>query len=161
MKNQVTEPYVGLSAGNDRQTIVTGISPTAARVALLLVAGIFVVLGFMVTDQGAVTSAIQEAGPDLTRLTRFMMTTKLAAALCAGGVVYWRLGAPIHLLRLALYTIPIAMMAFGPGLIWNMVYIAPGAGMIVGGIIMTVLLLWRDKAVGQRLDILIKARRDV
>ncbi len=93
------------------------------------------------------------------RLLRGMAAIKLlmAALVCAG--VAWRLGDGAGLSWLLAYACACAAMAAGPGLIWDMAHLSAGAALLHGGLLAGVLLLWRDKATGQRLGPLVPARR--
>jgi hypothetical protein len=57
------------------------------------------------------------------------------------------------------YAMAAAAMAAGPGLIWNMVHIGLGALFLHAGLVATLVMLWRDPAVAQRLSAAIAARR--
>jgi len=97
--------------------------------------------------------------PALTRLLRAMAVIKLLIAAGAGVALFWRLAAPIGPWRLIAYTAAAASMAAGPGLIWNMAHIAAGAALLHGGLLATILLLWRDPGMAQRLEGAIARRK--
>ena len=77
----------------------------------------------------------------------------------AAAVAYWRLGSPVTWTRFAFYAVAVASMAAGPGLIWDMAQVKLGALFLHGGLLATVLLLWRDPAMSTRLSSVIAARR--
>ncbi len=104
-------------------------------------------------------AAIDQAGPDLVRLMRFMAALKALLALLATGAVAWRLGAPAGAGRFAAYAAAIAAMAAGPGLIWGMAYIVAGSILLHGGLLATILLLWRDPGTAPWLASRVTARR--
>jgi len=134
-------------------------SPAAARLCLILTAAAGAGAGLVVTGQGATAHAIAAAGPDLTRLLRAMALIKMLLAGLAGAALYWRLGGPIGLARLAAYAAAGGAMAAGPGLIWDMCHVGAGALLLHGGLLATILLLWRDPATATLLDGAILKRR--
>jgi hypothetical protein len=88
-----------------------------------------------------------------------MAVLKAVMAAGAAGAVLWRLGSPVTLPWQAAYATACAAMAAGPGLICGMAHVAIGAALLHGGLLATVLLLWRDPAVGARLSAIVAARR--
>jgi hypothetical protein len=121
---------------------------------LTLVIAAFIA-GFLVTGAEATNLAIGRDGADLTRVLRFMAAIKGAIAIA----VLWRLGAAISLPWFAAYAVTCAAMAAGPGLIWGMSHVALGAVVLHAGLFATMILLWRDPAVGARLADRVAARR--
>ncbi len=117
------------------------------------------IAGYFVTSPDLASHAAAQAGPELTRLMRGMAAIKALMALGAGAAVLWRLGAPPTLPWFAAYSLACAGMAAGPGLIWNMEYLRTGAFLLHGGLFAAVVLLWRDPAMGQRLEAAIARRR--
>ena len=117
--------------------------------------------GFLVTGHQEAAAATAHAGRELTHLLRAMAGMKAIFAVGAAAVTYWRLGAPIGWGRFAAYAAAMAAMAAGPGLIWDMAGLKPGALLLHGGLLATVLLLWRDPAMANRLSASIAARRAV
>ncbi len=130
-----------------RRTLLVGITLAAAAA------------GALATSAPAATHAITDAGADLTRLLRAMaaMKTLAAAALC--WTVLWRLALPASASRLAAYALACAAMAAGPGLIWSMAHVKLGALFLHAGLLVTVVMLWRDPAMGTRLGAVIERRR--
>lgn len=124
-------------------------------VAVVLVA---TVAGFAVGAWSGPEAAIQ-AGPELVRLMRFMAALKAGLALLAVGAVVWRLRAPVVVGRFVAYAAAVAAMSAGPGLIWGMSDIVAGSALLHGGLLATVLLLWRDPGTAAWLDGLIAGRR--
>jgi hypothetical protein len=128
-------------------------SPVAARSVLLLT----VLLAAAVSVGLAGVSA--GIDPDLVRLLRAMAAIKTMMAVAAAAAIWWRLGSPIGGVRLVAYGVAVASMASGPALIWSMVHLAVGAALLHGGLFASLILLWRDPAVSQRLQSLITRRR--
>ena len=119
-----------------RVGVGTGLN--AGRLALVGAAGVAGVLGFMGGgDDGA--------GSDLVLLMRFMAGVKAAMALGAVVLVAWRMGAPMGRGTMTAYVVATAVMAVGPGLIWNMQDVAYGAMAVHGGLSAIMLIAWRDR----------------
>lgn len=116
-------------------------------------------VGFLVTDEGASAASVAQAGPELVRLMRGMALLKLTMAAVALSAVFWRLAAPIRAAWFVPYALACAAMAAGPGLIWHMDSVRTGAALLHGGLLASVILVWRDPAVSTRLSSLIAARR--
>jgi hypothetical protein len=138
------------------QTSISALAPGVARAILLAVITIAFLAGCHFTGGPA---AAAHAGPALARLLRFMAVVKAGIALAACAAVLWRLGAAITLPWFTAYAVSAAAMAAGPGLIWGMAHVAPGALLLHGGLIATVLLVWRDPAVASRLAHMVAAKR--
>ena len=134
-------------------------NPLVARSVILVVVVVALTAGFLATDTGAAAQAVSQAGPDLTRLLRAMAGLKALMAAGAACAVIWRLGAPATFGWLGFYAVALAGMAAGPGLIWDMAHVRLGALLLHGGLFATILLLWRDPAVGERLKSAIARRR--
>jgi hypothetical protein len=130
-----------------------------ARLALglLIVAAIFA--AYVATSPELAAAAVAQAGPDLTRLMRGMAAIKALMAVAAGAAVMWRLGAPVTWRWFAAYALACTAMAAGPVVIWQMQYLRLGALLLHGGLFTTVVLLWRDPAMGRRLEDAVNARR--
>jgi hypothetical protein len=88
-----------------------------------------------------------------------MAGLKALIAASAIGIMIWRLGSPIGLLRLTLYALSASATTAGPALIWTLVHVGSGAALLHGGLLVALVLLWRDPAVGARLQSVIDARR--
>jgi hypothetical protein len=140
-------------------TGILAVSPAMSRAVLLAVITIAFVAGFHATSAPASAAFIAHDDAALTRLMRFMAVVKAGLALAACAAVLWRLGTAITLARFAAYAVSGGAMVAGPGLIWGMAHVGLGALLLHGGLIATVLLLWRDPAVGSRLAALVAARR--
>ena len=83
----------------------------------------------------------------LVFLLRFMALVKAAMVLGALGLTQWRLRRPASD-RLALgYGAALAAMALAPGLIWSLAAIAPGAACFHAGLILFLVLAWRDEVI--------------
>jgi peptidoglycan/LPS O-acetylase OafA/YrhL len=136
-------------------------SPAArgrSRAALAAVVLVAAAAGFAAGAWGGPAAAAQ-AEPDLVRLMRFMAGVKALLAFGAAAAVVWRLGAPVTALRLAAYATAAAAMAAGPGLIWGMTHVVAGSVLLHGGLVATVLLLWRDPGTALWLNMVLTARR--
>ncbi len=123
----------------------------------LVVAG--VASGWVATPAALVAGAAADAGPALTTLLRGMAALKALAAAGLVAAVFWRLSAPIPRGRYVGYAAACVGMAAGPGLIWNLVHLRLGALLLHAGLLATVILLWRDPAVGTRLQTILDRRR--
>lgn len=134
--------------------------PWLAQAGLMGVAAL-AFSGVMLGGDAAETARAVAADVDLALLFRAMAGLKAVMAAVALGVVMWRLGSPIGSGRLVLYAVATAAMAVGPALIWNLVHVGWGASLLQGGFLAAVLLLWRDPVVGERLQAIIDARRNV
>jgi len=130
-----------------------------ARSLLMALAVIALTAGFLATSPAQTAYIIKMDGESLTRLMRAMAVIKLTFAGLAFAAIIWRLAAPITAGWLAGYAIATTGMAAGPGLIWGMVHIIAGAALLHGGLLLAVVLLWRDPAIGTRLAAIIQARR--
>jgi hypothetical protein len=118
------------------------LAPAASRTILLLVVAAAVAISL----RSLGSDAPVRAGSDLTNLLRFMAALKAVLAVGALAGVFWRLAAPATLSRLAVYAIASGAMAAGPGLIWGMDHVALGALLLHGGLVASIVLLWRDPA---------------
>jgi len=135
------------------------LTPSSARLILVLVACAAIAASAALTGSAASSRAVAEAGPDLTRLLRAMAGIKMLLAGLAAVAVYWRLGAATGVLRLASYAAACGAMAAGPALIWDMAHVGAGALLLHGGLLATILLLWRDPGTAAVLDRAIATRR--
>ena len=151
---------VGSRAGTASREVTPGAGATSAARALflLLICAAFAA-GFLATDAGAISRAVSNAGADLTRLLRGMAVLKALMAACTSAVVLWRFGLPVRPVRFAAYALAGAAMWSGPGLIWGMAHVGTGALLLHGGLLASILLLWRDPAVAARLTTMVAARR--
>ena len=146
------------SVGEERAPrIAASTAQVRALFVLLLVAA--VVIGFLTTSPEASAQAVVAAGEDLTRLLRAMAALKVMLALGAVLGVCWRLGAPVSAPRFAVYALACGAMALGPGLIWGMVHVRAGAVLLHGGLLVAVVVLWRDESARRRLAERIAERR--
>ena len=83
----------------------------------------------------------------LAFLLRFMAIVKGAMMLGALGLTQWRLRQPISDRLAVAYTLALAAMALAPGLIWSLAAIASGAAIFHAGLLVYLVLAWRDDAV--------------
>ena len=116
-----------------------GLRVNGGRLALAGAVAAAGVLGFLGGDDGG-------AGSDLLVLMRFMAGVKAAMALGAVALVWWRMGAPTGRGTAAAYAMAAAVMAVGPGLIWDMRHIALGAVAVHGGLSALLAVGWLDRA---------------
>jgi hypothetical protein len=150
-----------LSGAMARPSAALTLAPGPAR-ALLVVAVVAGALGgAAATGPHAATAAIRAAGPELARLLRAMAALKVLMAAPLMAAVAWRLGSVVSPGRLVADAAACAAMAVGPGLIWSLAQVKLGALLLHGGLLATVVLLWRDPAVRERLSAAIAARRTV
>ncbi len=115
-----------------------GLRVNGGRLALAGAVAAAGVLGFLSGDDGG-------AGSDLLVLMRFMAGVKAAMALGAVALVWWRMGAPVGRGAVAAYVMAAAVMAVGPGLIWDMRHIALGAVAVHGGLSALLVVGWLDR----------------
>ncbi len=135
------------------------LSSSHARTIVVLAFVGAALAGFVATDGATAARAVEHAGGDLTRLLRAMAAIKAAMALGVMGAVVWRLSLPASTSWLVGYGVAAAVMAAGPGLIWDMAYLGMGALLLHGGLAACAILLWRDPAVGRRLASVVTVRR--
>ena len=83
----------------------------------------------------------------LVLLLRFMALVKGAMVLGALGLTQWRLRRPVSSRLAAGYGLALAAMALAPGLIWSLAAIAPGAAAFHAGLLLFLVIAWRDEAV--------------
>jgi len=132
---------------------------TTARTLVVLVVAVAAVAGLAPCGTDASAHAAQVAGADLTRLLRAMAGLKMLMAAGALAAVWWRLGAAASLPWIAGYALAGAAMVAGPGLIASMAYVRSGALLLHAGLFATLLMLWRDPAMGVRLNQALVRRR--
>ena len=142
-----------IAAAPHAQADASRLTPARARLIVALAMAAAAAAGFALSAHPA------GADPALTRLLRAMAVIKILFAAGAGATLYWRLASPVAPWRLAAYATAAAAMAAGPGLIWNMSHIAAGAALLHGGLLGTILLLWRDPGMALRLEQAIAIRR--
>ncbi len=133
--------------------------PLTMRVLLIVVMSVAILGAAFATDAQSAAQAARDAGADLTRLLRAMAALKAIIAAGAIAAVLWRLGSAVTPLWFAAYATASAAMAAGPALIWSMAHVGLGAVLLHGGLLAAILLLWRDKVTGMRLQAVITARR--
>lgn len=163
----IVEDIVGSQAVTATLTTTAPIAPTRGiivsasigRGAMLTLVIAAIIAGFLITGTKGTDLAVARDGADLTRVLRFLAAIKGAIAIAGLATVLWRLGAAISLPWFAAYAVTCAAMASGPGLIWSMSHIALGALLLHGGLFGTMILLWRDPAIGARLAVIVAARR--
>jgi hypothetical protein len=136
-------------------------SRSAGRAVLAGAIVIGVALAMLATPATEAARAAQAAGPELTTLLRAMAGLKLPFAASLLAATYWRLAVPVAPWRLAAYAAAGGAMAAGPVLVWDMAHIRLGALLLHAGLVASLLLLWRDPAVGARLEAIITKRRSV
>lgn len=135
------------------------LSPAVTRSLLALIIAAALAGGFVVTPAEVARHAVGGAGADLARLLRAMAAIKLLMAAAVAAAILWRLGTTITPARFTAYALASAAMAAGPGLIWDMAYIRTGAVLLHGGLLASAVVLWRDPTIGERLAVIVAARR--
>ncbi len=144
----------------DIRITVTPSRERYARRAMMLAAILAgTALAAAATGRSETAQAVQAAGPELTRLLRAMAGLKLMFAAGLLAAMVWRLQCPATAWRLAGYMAAAACMAAGPVLIWDMAHVRAGAALLHGELLASVVLLWRDPAMAQRLSHAIDRRR--
>ncbi len=152
-------PSIELTAAEGRAGRSASLSPRHTQAVVLLAFVVAALAGFLATDGATAAHAVEHAGGDLTRLLRAMAAIKAAMAVGVMAAVVWRLSTPAPTPWLVGYTVAGAVMAAGPGLIWDMAYLGTGALLLHGGLAACAILLWKDPAVGSRLAAMIATRR--
>jgi hypothetical protein len=132
----------------------TALSPPRVARAILL-AAVFISLAAAVLAGGGAAAGDAE----LALLLRFMAAVKALVAAGAIAAVFWRLATPAPPPLLAAYVASSAAMAAGPALVWTLAHVAIGALLLHGGLLATIIMLWRDQDVAARLATLVAARR--
>jgi hypothetical protein len=117
---------------------------TSLRLALVAAVTLGAVAGFAATSAPAAFQAVGDAGAELTRLLRAMAVIKVVLAAGVVWLIDWRLRFPINPRLAAGYIAGAAVMATGPGLIWDMAHVALGAMLLHGAGAVLLLLFWRD-----------------
>jgi hypothetical protein len=118
--------------------------PLPLRLALLAAVMLGAVVGFAATREPAAAQAVADAGADLTRLLRAMAVIKMVLAAGVVWLIDWRLRFPANPRLAAGYIAGAAVMAAGPGLIWDMAHVALGALLLHGAGALLLVLFWRD-----------------
>ena len=134
-------------------------TPWVAKTLLLAVIVLACAGGMRATDSATTARLIAGAGAEWANLLRAMAALKLLFAAAASVAVLWRLGAPISATRWGGYALGVAAAWAGPGLIWGLAHILLGTLLLHGGLIATVVLVWRDPATRTRLAEIIARRR--
>ena len=133
--------------------ITSRAEPRGARanwIAILYVAG-------LVAGGIGATSAIMHGAEahgiewQLALLMRFMAGVKALMVVGALRLTHWRLLRPIGAPLATGYVAGIALMALAPGLIWSMDHIVAGAACFHAGLLLYLVLAWRDGAVQLRM----------
>jgi hypothetical protein len=140
-----------------RQDRIAGRAPHAARVVLALV-----VLGAVLASVAVAATyphAARAADPALTLLLRAMAVIKAGMAAGVIAAIFWRLGVAATPVAVAAYAAVSAAMASGPILIWGMTNLVFGAILLHAGLVLGVVMLWRDPATTTRLKAVVAARR--
>ena len=155
---------LGPTAQTIMQQALAGERPRTGLLRQGVLAGVIcaaALAGVLATGADASSQAVAAAGADLARLLRAMAVMKALAAAGLAAAVVWRAALPASGARLAGYALACAAMAAGPGLIWGMAHVRLGALLLHGGLLATVVLLWRDPGMGARLEAVIARRRAV
>ncbi len=153
----MSDSTFAVTARSDRAA--RALPPAWQRGLVLVLALGGLAAGFLITGHDASVAAIGRDGAALTRVLRAMAALKMLFVLGATFGILWRLGTRAGAGWLLAYAAAVAVMWTGPGLIWSMAHVGLGALLMHGGLATSVVLLWRDKAVGARLDAMIARRR--
>ncbi len=129
------------------------------RLLAMMVAGAALLAGFSATGHLAASHAVMRDGADLTRLLRSMALLKMTMAAAVTAGIVWRLDSAASPFWLTAYATALVSMWMGPGLIWDMAHLKLGALLLHGGLFGSLVLLWRDPGVGDRLAAIITQRR--
>jgi hypothetical protein len=150
-------PDIGIAGGLDLPVLVAAPAGNAlARRGVMLAAiAAGLVGGWWLTDHAAVAAA----EPEYVRLMRGMAGIKAMAGLGVVAALWWRLKAAVGPVRLAAYALGCAAMAAGPVLIWDIGWIKLGALLLHAGLFGTVVVLWRDPAMGPLLEAAMRRRK--
>ena len=116
------------------------------RSALAVAVALAIVVAFVAGHEAASTRAVEIAGPELTRLLRFMAVLKGVCAAGAVSLVWWRSGYPATLPAATSYVAACLLMAAAPGLIWSMSHVALGAVLFHAGLALLLVVCWTDRA---------------
>jgi hypothetical protein len=144
------------SMASARRDPVSG-SPILFRALIVFALAAGAAAGVMASGLGVPVRTVDDA--DLARLLRAMAAIK---ALMATGVVaglWWRLGGAISGSWFLAYAAAAASMAAGVALVWNLSHLGAGALLLHGGLLASIVLLWRDPVLAARLAALVAARR--
>ena len=114
------------------------------RTVLLAVVAAAAVAGFALAD-GASAAATQAADGEMIRLLRMMAVLKIAFVAGAAWLVDWRLRQPVGAPAAAAYLAGLGLMAVGPGLIWNLQHLILGAVLLHTGVVLLIMLAWKDE----------------
>lgn len=107
--------------------------------------------GIVVGRASAHGADLRGMEPSLISLLRFMAVLKSAAAVTMLGLTHWRLTRPAGGTLAVAYMAAVASVSASPGLIWSLSNVALGAVLFHAGLIVFVILAWRDDAVELRL----------
>jgi hypothetical protein len=132
-------------------------SPMLFRALIILALAAGAAAGLMASRLGVLVRTVDDA--DLARLLRAMAAIK---ALMAAGVVagvWWRLGGSVTWSWFLAYAAAAGSMAAGVALVWSLAHLGAGALLLHGGLLASIVLLWRDPVLAARLAALVAARR--
>ena len=121
------------------------------RGVLALSVVLAVAVAFVAAQDATSARAVESAGPELTRLLRFMAVVKAVLAAGAIGLVWWRSAHPATRRAMLGYVAACFLMAVAPGLIWSMGHVAMGAILFHAGLALLLLVCWTDNASTQDL----------
>jgi hypothetical protein len=131
--------------------------PALTRALILLAVGAGLAAGCLAGGAEASSRAAGDA--ELIRLLRGMAVLKALFATGILGGVLWRLGGAASWAWLLAYGAASAVTAAGLAMIWNLSHLVAGALLLHGGLLASIVLLWRDPVVGARLGALVALRR--
>ncbi len=82
--------------------------------------------------------------PELFRLLRGMGVLKIAIAVLALAVLWWRLGRPVRPRLQAVFLGGVWLLSLGAGLIWQLTLILPASGLFHCATLALLVAAWRD-----------------
>ena len=113
--------------------------------------GLAIAVAFLAGQDAASVRAVESAGPELTRLLRFMAAVKAVLAIGGIALVWWRSAYPATRRAMLAYVAACLSMAVAPGLIWSVAHVALGAILFHAGLALLLLVCWTDGASTQDL----------
>lgn len=114
--------------------------PSRQRVLLVTVSLLLFAVPLLVFD----LAAYWADDPELFRLLRGMGVLKIALAVAALAVVFWRLGGVVQPRLRAVYLGGVWALSLAAGMIWQLHWILPASGLFHGATIALLIAAWRD-----------------
>ncbi len=124
-------------------------TPVQARIprfTLPMLTLLALMLGFAGGQWTATADAQADMEQALVLLLRFMALIKLATVVALAAFAQWQLAKPASRPVVFGFRAACMLMALAPGFIWHLSFMAAGAGLFHAGLIVFVVLCWRDHA---------------